>query len=145
MTIFSTIRMDDSSSMAKRFARNALRYLEDPKSIDIDVLDVSLENLYRLSEMFRLRTYADEPRMGVMAVGDAMSLPVEFLQGDAGWSDPIDHALEQAFQRTYGARTDVEINTFQGALREIEPEQELAPQSKDSLRTFFLTFGSHLA
>jgi hypothetical protein len=145
MTIFSTIKVDDSSSMAKRFARNALRYLKDPTSIDMDVLDVSVENLYRLSEMFRLGTYADEPRMGVMAAGGAQPLPVEFLQSEVGWEGPIVRALEQAFQKAYGARTDQEINTFQGALREIAPAKEIAPQSKDSLRTFLEAFGSNLA
>jgi hypothetical protein len=145
MSIISTIRTDDSPAMARRLAKMTLRYLDDPKSIDKDILGVPLENLFRLSEMFRQSTYADEPRMGVVAVGDAAASPLDFLQGEDDWSTPIDHALELAFRTAYGDRSDEEVRTFQLTLRDIALSKQLAPDSDRRLRSFLETFGSNLA
>lgn len=145
MSIISTMRTDDSSAMARRLTKMALRYLNDPKSIDQDILGVPLENLFRLSEMFRQSTYADQPRMGVVAVGEAADGPADFLQDIESWSSPIDHALDKAFREAYGARTDEEIKTFQLSLRDIALRKELGQDSNRQLRTFLETFESNLA
>ena len=72
MSLISLSYPESSESIAKDYASIVLEQVDVRQENRLEPstrsssLTVSLENLYRLLEMFKYQSYADEPRRGVL-------------------------------------------------------------------------------
>lgn len=117
MSIISNYEVDNSPALAKHFALLARGYLEKRTVEEDESAHVTLENIYRMLEMFRYGSFEDESRKGVLALQDIENKP-EFSLEQSSWHAPIEIALEEAVSKTYGSvQKDEAIDELEGSLR----------------------------
>ncbi len=117
MSIVSPYEIDNSAALAKRFASLARSYFDDPSVAKNPTAHITLENLYRMLEMYRYDSFEDESRRGVLALQSLESTP-RTLTGGSPWHVPIQSALTQAVQVAFGeVDKDAAIDQLEGSLR----------------------------
>jgi hypothetical protein len=147
MSIISSIDANDSAALARRFALLASSYLEDPSTVKRDDLQVPLENLFRLLEMFRYEAFSDEPRAGVLAL-EGISLDTNAgMQQAATWHKPIELALGEAVGEVFlGASRDEAVDDLQDGLRGLARDGVVGNQARtERVREFLQKFQTRLA
>lgn len=142
MTVISSYEVDNSAALAKRFAALAQGYLNHPETAKVSAAQVPLENIYRMLEMFRYRSFEDESRRGVLAL-EREENQTSLSLGEPPWHesivDALDHAILTAFS---GITTDRAIDELEKSLRWLAKEKGGRP-SDDNLeraRRFFTVF-----
>lgn len=103
-------------------------------------LAMSLENLYRLLEMFKYHSYADEPRRGVLMLEQDDVSVQDRSFSTQHWQDRITPALEACIKGIYPdlARTDA-IERLQGSLRAVAKGENVGAEER-SVKEFFVAF-----
>ena len=140
----SSYEIEDSSQLAKRFASLAASYIDNPAIGSSDIAKIPLENLFRLLEMFRHDAFADETRLGVLAL-DRFNQRFS-PQTARAWHTPIVIALNKALSESFAQinKTNA-IEEIQSNLREIAHGNNLPPDEANKMRTFLSVFQTTLA
>lgn len=118
MSIISIHEDDSTNFLCKRFATLAASYFDAPESAHTPTARVPLENLYRLLEMFRNKTFSDESRGGVLAL-ESVNAKVSSLSHNAMWQTDIEGALHKSIASTFdnGVSEEDAAQELQGSLR----------------------------
>lgn len=118
MSIASSYEFDNSAAVAKRFASLALGYFDNPSVAKDATAHVSLENLYRMLEMFRYGSFDDESRRGVLAL-QGIENKHKYPLSSSPWHAFIEGALERAVNVSFGnnIQKDAAIDELEGSLR----------------------------
>jgi hypothetical protein len=146
MSIISTVGIDNSPALAKRFAALAAIYIDNPKEAKSEKAKIPLENLFRILEMFRYNAFADESRRGVLAVEVLNQRIAPRAKDSANWHIGISAALEKAYLVTFVATPkDKAIDELQEGLRELAKNGSLSDSRVTSFKTFLSTFEQTLA
>ena len=146
MSITSAIEADYSTTLAKRFAALATSYLDNPGVAKTPVAKVPLENLFRLSEMFRYGAFADERRHGVLAIEGVGGDKFPRLHSVSDWHTGIETALRQALTDAFGASSSEAIDELQSGLRNLAAAGAVSDEaSAAKVRTFLTSFQAQLA
>lgn len=117
MSIVSTYEFDNSAALAKRFASLARGYFDDPSIAKNKSAQITLENLYRMLEMYRYDSFEDESRRGVLALQGIENTAGD-QSNDAQWHIPIESALTHAVSAAFGdIDKDDAIDQLEGSLR----------------------------
>lgn len=147
MTIISHTTADRSNYLCKRYALLASAYFENPESARQATARVPLENLFRVLEMYKNDTFADESRSGVLALESQAPVTLA-ANGEDDWSGHIKNAVHESLVTTFGSsKPEVEATAeLQEALRSLVSSVSFNG-SLDSYRTaiaFFQRLGSTL-
>jgi hypothetical protein len=138
MSIISGYEMDNSPALAKRFASIA-RTLFDHKAV-ADREAVPLENLYRLLEMFRYGSFADDQHRGVLALEGLDAHPMGPLEASP-WHNSIETALQAALTETFGnAKKDEAIDQLQAGISGLVRGEDIPEQVAIRAKGFFAAF-----
>lgn len=101
MTTLSRFEVDQADLLAKRFAALAASYFEQPENARAPSALVPLENLFRILQMFRFGSFADERRSGVLALRPLGEQPAtNGLEGV--WHKNIEVAVAASLEATFG-------------------------------------------
>lgn len=140
MSIISIHSSDNSNSVAKEFASIVADYMDDNDNAAAQKSMVPLENLYRLLEMFRCDSYADEPRSGVLVLGDHE--PKAALERKPGyWNDKITVALRGSLSEVYpGTPKDQALDQLQDCIRTVAKGLPLPQAQSQRAQVFFNRF-----
>jgi len=143
----SSYQVHSSGALARRFASLVASYMDDPTAAKSETAKVPLENVYRMLEMFRYDAFADDSRLGVLAL--------ETLEGDrpasrergSPWHTSIAQALDSALMAAYGAQKSKEeaVVELQDSLRRLAVEGAVDEPNAQHARTFFSTLRASLA
>lgn len=145
MSIISSVELDNSAALAKRFAVLASGYIDNPAAAKSETAKVPLENLFRMLEMFRYNAFADESRRGVLAIEGVDQRIAPRSRGDH-WHTGISKALEQALSATFGAAPkDKAIDELQDGLRGLALNGTLSDVQAKKVKSFLSTFETTLA
>lgn len=138
MTIISYYEADSSAALAKRFATIARGLFDHPASAKDE--GVPLENLYRLLEMFRYDSFADESRRGVLAL-EAPEVDPALPIDESAWHTSIESALQRALAQTFvGTQKEAAIDQLQASIRGLVTGAPVAPADADHAKGFLATF-----
>jgi hypothetical protein len=144
MSISSSFEIDNSAQLAKRFARLAKTYCDDPSSAKSRAAQVPLANLFRLLEMLRYNSFADENRRGILALGDVTD--PRMPRANDVWQEPIVNAMTEAIRRHFhGFTQDDAIDALQESLRELSNDGRLEANKAARTRAFFESVSEALA
>lgn len=146
MSIISSVELDNSAALAKRFAVLASEYIDNPAAAKSETAKVPLENLFRILEMFRYNAFADESRRGVLAIEGVDQRISPRTRGGSLWHTGISKALEQALSTTFGlAPKDKAIDELQDGLRGLALNGTLPEAQAKKVKSFLSTFETTLA
>lgn len=146
MSITSSFRVDESTTLAKQFASMAAEYVDNPPDVEADPAAlVPLENVFRLLEMFRYDAFADESREGVLAM-NAPDQIYRFRVETKPWHEQIATALQIALTEAYdGQPKEAAIDELQSGIRELVQSHDLDPKVACRAKAFFTTLHNKLA
>ena len=118
MTIFSPPQIDDSAVLYKQF----VRYLTGERQIESRLLQIPLENLFRLMEMYRYDAYYDGTR--------------------DNWHIPIVKGLDLARVKVFGMFTQKQIcvDAIESTLKKMANNRNVTDAERTQLNDFLNTF-----
>jgi len=135
MSTISLHNQDFSEALCRRFAIMTTEFLEAPPVARTDAALVPLENMFRVLQMFRYESFADERRSGILALQEHNEYSsVRFDEEE--WHVRIEAALRAALETTFqGISRDDAINEIQATLRWLatstsEPSEAARQRSK---------------
>jgi hypothetical protein len=146
MSIISTVEIDNSPALAKRFAALTAMYIDNPEEAKSEKAKIPLENLFRILEMFRYNAFADESRRGVLALEGFNQRFTPRAKDGSNWHASISAALEKAFSATFDTTPkDKAIDELQAGLRGLASNGKLPDLQAKGLKRFLSTFETTLA
>lgn len=144
MSLISLNYQDSSDSIARDCAAIVVEKMTETAAAaarpEKSSLAMSLENLYRLLEMFKYHSYEDEPRRGVLMMEqDELAIRDRGISNQH-WQDRITSALESAVLAIYPDldRTTA-IEKLQGSLRAVAKNEDLGAEVQKH-KEFFAKF-----
>lgn len=141
MSITSSYYVDDSNTLAKRFASIVTRYFDEQATAKDGAARIPLENLFRILEMFRRNSYADEMRKGVLAL-DSFETSTTPSFDTGPWQATIESALTRSLDDVFkDVPKDQAIDQLQESLRSLAKGTVLPDASAKRARGFFEKFG----
>ena len=140
MSIISIHSGDNSDSVAKEFATKVADYMDNSGNADAPKPMIPLENIFRLLEMFRCDSYADEPWSGVLVMGDHE--PKAVLERKSGyWNDKITVALRSSLNDVYpGTPKDQVVDQLQDCIRKLAKGLPVSRAESQNAQVFFNRF-----
>lgn len=141
MSVISSFEVDNSAALAKRFASLVGDFFEHPAVAKEASSRVPLENVYRMLEMFRYDSFADESRRGVLALQSPEAKP-SFPLNASDWHTSISDALTHALTEAFGnAQKDEALDQLQDSLRWlINGDADLSQDTLHRAQRFFAAF-----
>lgn len=146
MSITSSFRVDDSTSLAKQFALMAAGYVDNPPCTEENPAAlVPLENVFRLLEMFRYNAFADESREGVLAMNSPDQI-YRMRVETKPWHEQIAQALQTALQQAYTDQPkEKAIDELQEGIRKLVQNHHLEAIEANRAKAFFTALYAQLA
>ena len=125
MSIISLHYQDHSDTLCGRFAMLVSSYLDSPEEARKPGAAIPLENLFRVLQMYRYDSFADERRSGVLALEGIDEMP-SLTADDESWHLRIQNAMSSALSSAFGATPKEQaIPQIQSTLRWLATDKEV--------------------